>query len=117
MDAVAPPVDALFAGKDPQVRRTYDRILELLRAVGDVREDAKKTSVHLVRATGFAGVHPRKSALVLNIRLDRPVEDQRLLKAERVSANRYHNELKLGGPDDVDAQVDAWLREAYDLAR
>jgi hypothetical protein len=54
---------------------------------------------------------------VLNIRLDRPVEDQRLLKAERVSANRYHNELKLGGPDDVDAQVDAWLREAYDLAR
>ena len=71
----------------------------------------------LVRTTGFAGVHPRKSALVLNIRLDRPVEDQRLLKAERVSATRYHNELKLGGPDDVDAQVDAWLREAYDLAR
>ena len=57
-------------------------------------------------------------ALVLVARrLDRPVEDQRLLKAERVSANRYHNELKLGGPDDVDAQVDAWLREAYDLAR
>jgi hypothetical protein len=116
-DTPTPTVDALFAGKDPQVRRTYDRILEVLRAVGDVRADAKKASVHLVRSTGFAGVHPRTSALVLNSRLDRPLEDRRLLKAERVSANRYHNELKLEAPEDVDAEVEAWLRAAHDLAR
>ena len=110
-------VDALFAGKDPSVRRTYDRVLEVVRGVGDVRAEPKKTSVHLVRSSGFAGVHPRKSALVLNVRLDRAVVSERLLKAERVSANRYHNELKLAGPEDVDAQVEGWLRAAYELAR
>jgi hypothetical protein len=117
MEATVPTVDALFAGKDPSVRRTYDRILEVLRAVGEVREDAKKSSIHLVRATGSAGVHPRKSALVLNIRLDRPLQSDRLLKSERVSANRYHNELRLQAPEDVDAEIEAWLRAAYDLAR
>lgn len=65
---------------------------------------------------GSAGVHPRKAPLVLNIRLDRPVESRRLLEAERVSANRYHNELKLAAPEDVDAEVEGWLRAAYDLA-
>ena len=66
---------------------------------------------------GFAGVHPRNTALVLNVRMDRPVESPRLLKAERVSANRYHNGLKLEAPEDVDAGVEAWLRAAYGLAR
>jgi hypothetical protein len=117
MDTSAPTVDALFAGKDPVVRRTYDRLLDVLRAVGEIREEPKKSSIHLARSSGFAGVHPRRSALVLNIRLDHPVESDRLLKSERVSANRYHNELKLTAPEDVDLQIESWLRAAYDLAR
>jgi hypothetical protein len=116
MEPSAPTVDALFAGKDPTVRRTYARILEVLRAIGDVREDPKKTSIHLVRSSGFAGVHPRKSSLVLNVRLDHAVASERLLKAERVSTTRYHNELKLATPEDVDAQVEGWLCAAYELA-
>jgi hypothetical protein len=112
----APAVDALCAGTDPAVRRTYARILEALRVLGEVREEPKKTSIHLIRSSGFAGVHPRKSALVLNIRLDRALDGGRLLKTERVSKNRYHNEFRLAGPEDVDDRLAGWLREAYELA-
>jgi hypothetical protein len=109
-------VEQLFAGKDPVVPAIYGRIAEAVRALGPFEEQAKKTSIHLARGTGFAGIHPRKSALVLNLRLDRALEGARIAKSEQVSKNRYHNEVKLTSPDDVDAELTAWLREAYDLS-
>jgi len=59
---------ALFAGGNPAVQATYERLLEALREIGPFREEPKKTSIHLVRTTGFAGVHPRKHWLILNLR-------------------------------------------------
>jgi len=108
-------IDALFAGKDAAVRATYDRLLEVLRTFGSLREDPKKTSIHLVNTSGFAGVHPRKSFLYLNVRMARPLQGERIAKSEQVSKNRYHNEVKLTCPDDVDAELVGWLKEAYDL--
>lgn len=108
-------VAALFAGSDSAVQTTYERILAVLAAIGPFRAEAKKTSIHLVRATGFAGVHPRKCALILNLRLAEPIQSARGVKTEQVSKNRYHNELKLERPEDVDAEVAVWLCEAYAL--
>ena len=44
------------------------RLLEVLRTLGPFKEEPKKTSIHLVNTSGFAGVHPRKSFLYLNVR-------------------------------------------------
>ena len=107
---------SLFAGKDPLVSAIYERVLDELRGIGPFEEQPKKTSIHLARTTGFAGVHPRKSTLVLNLRLDRALAGPRILKAEKVSRNRYHNEVRLASPDEVDAELAAWLREAYELS-
>ena len=109
-------LDTLFSGKDATVRATYERLLEVLRTFGPFQEEPKKTSVHLVRITGFAGVHPRKSFLYLNLRLDRPLQGQRIAKSEQVSKNRYHNEVKVASPDEVDAELVDWLKDAYALA-
>jgi hypothetical protein len=109
-------VAALFAGRDAVVPAIYDRILEALHRLGPFDQQPKKTSIHLVRSTGFAGIHPRKSALILNLRLDRALGGPRVFKSEQVSRNRYHNELKLTSPDDIDAELTNWLREAYHLS-
>jgi hypothetical protein len=61
---------ALFAGKDEVVQVIYTRLLEVLSRLGPFQEEPEKTSIHLVRNTGFAGVHPRKSYLYLNLRTD-----------------------------------------------
>ncbi|MBK9713984.1 MAG: hypothetical protein IPO81_22180 [Kouleothrix sp.] len=108
-------VAALFAGGDPDVRAAYERLLEALRAIGPFAEQPKQTSIHLARATGFAGVHPRKRSLTLNLRTDSPIASPRLARVERVSKNRYHNEIKLNHPDQVDAELVGWLRAAYAL--
>ena len=109
-------LDALLAGKDTMVRAIYGRLLEVLRALGPFKEEPKKTSIHLVNTSGFAGVHPRKSFLYLNVRMDRPLQGERIAKSEQVSKNRYHNEVKITSPDEVDAELAGWLKDAYALA-
>ncbi|MDP9371892.1 MAG: DUF5655 domain-containing protein [Chloroflexota bacterium] len=106
----------MFAGKDPAVRASYARWREALAALGPCREEPKQTSVHLARASGFAGVHPRKSALLLNLRTAGPIDSPRVVKREQVSKNRWHNEVRLASATEVDAELLAWLREAYVLA-
>ena len=107
---------SLFAKSEPSVEKTYAAILKAVSKFGDVRAEEKRTSIHLCAKTGFAGVHPRKSAVLLNIRSAAPIKSKRIRKVERVSANRFHNEMLLETPKDVDAEVIGWLQSAYALS-
>jgi Domain of unknown function (DUF5655) len=108
-------VDSLFTGKDPVVRQIYDRIVHELEGIGPFAEEPRKTSIHLVHTVAFAGIHPRKSALILSLRTDRPVDNPRVVRSEQVSANRWHIEFKLTDPSDVDEEVRTCLAEAVAL--
>jgi hypothetical protein len=107
--------DALFVGKDDVVRSIYHRLLEVLRTIMSFEEEAKKTSIHLVHTVAFAGVHPRKNYLILNLRTDAPIESPRISKTEQVSKNRFHNELKIASTNEIDEELLGWLKEAYSL--
>ena len=109
-------VDGLFVGKEPIVRDIYARLLEALGSFGPYREEPKKTSIHLARASGFAGVHPRKGFLYLNLRTDHAIDSPRVVKREQVSRSRWHNEVRVSSPDEVDDELRGWLRAAYDLS-
>ena len=101
---------------DPNARVIYDAILAATSKFGDVTAEEKKTSVHLVAKTAFAGVHPRKGAVLLNIRSDTPIKSARIRKLEQVSAKRFHNEMLINTPAGVDREVIAWLKSAYALS-
>jgi hypothetical protein len=109
-------VEDHFAGKSPAVRAVYDRLLAVLREIGPVEEDPKKTSIHLVRSSALAGVEVRKDYILLNIKSDHPLESPRIPKSERLSAKRFHQKVRLSSPQEVDAELKGWLRDAYDLS-
>ena len=108
--------DALFLSKEPSVRETYRRLLDAFAAFGPFREEAKQTSIHLATKSAFAGVHPQKRKLLLNLRTAQPISSPRVRKAEQVSRNRVHNEILLSSPGEVDSELLVWLEEAYRLA-
>ena len=54
-------IESVFEGKDPTLRATFDYLLQQLQHFGAVKVAPKKTSIHLEKNSGFAGVHPRKS--------------------------------------------------------
>ena len=105
-----------FVKSADSVRATYEALLTASRSLGPVREEPKKTSIHLVRSTAFAGVATRKDTLILTLKAEAQVKHHRVLRAQQASANRWHIELRLAHPDDVDAQVRFWLAQAYALA-
>ena len=109
-------VKSHFDGKDASVHATYDRLLKNARQFGPVIEEPKKTSIHLVNRTAFAGVATRKSAIVLTIKSDRKLSNPRIHKSERTSANRFHHEVKLTSPAEVDTELVKWLKDAYELS-
>ena len=105
-----------FEDKDKVVREIYDRLLSKVEQCGPVIEDPKKTSIHLVNRTAFAGVATRKAAINLTIKGDCRLSSPRIHKTEQVSARRFHHEVKLTSPAEVDAELVGWLKNAYALS-
>jgi hypothetical protein len=105
-----------FLGKAPVVQAIYDRLLVETRKFGPVIEEPKKTSIHLVNKTAFAGVATRKTYLLLNIKSASPFSSPRFARSEKLSSKRYHQELKLSEPSELDVELLGWLKQAYELS-
>lgn len=106
----------VFAKSEPVAREVYAAIIAAVSKFGPVEAEEKKTSIHLVAGSGFAGVHPRKAAVLLNIRSATEIKHPRIRKVEQVSKSRFHNEMIVASPEEVDSEVVGWLREAYQLS-
>ena len=100
----------------PAQRAIYKQLLAAAAAIGPFREDPKKTSIHLTRKSAFAGVATRKNALQLTIKSATDLRSPRIVKREQASANRWHLEIRLDDPKQVDRQLIAWLAGAMELA-
>ena len=106
-----------FAKASPSVRSTYDAILVAARSFGSVVEDPKKTSIHLVREKAFAGVAVRQQFLTLTLKATYAIKSRRVRRAEQASANRWHLEIPLASPQEVDRELRDWLHAAYELGK
>jgi uncharacterized protein DUF5655 len=100
----------------PAQRAIYDKLLRAAAAIGPFREDPKKTSIHLTRKTAFAGVATRKGALQLTLKSATDIASPRVVRREQASANRWHLEIRLDDPRQVDRELTAWLADAMRLA-
>jgi hypothetical protein len=109
-------VESHFAKSDPEVRATYQRLLKAACAFGPVLEEPKKTSIHLVSQTAFAGVATRRSSLILTLKSAKDIRNPRIKSREQASVHRWHVEIRLEKPADVDRQLTKWLNAAYELA-
>jgi hypothetical protein len=109
-------VEQHFAKRDPGAQSTYAALLKAAEGLGPVRQDAKKTSIHLVRRTAFAGVTTRRSCLVLTLKSPSDIKSPRILKHEQASAGRWYLEVRLESPDQVDGEIRNWLRKGYEIS-
>lgn len=111
------PLAAHFDGRAPIVREIYDRLVETAEQFGPVKQEPKKTSIHLARRTAFAGVATRRDGVILTIKSATDIRSPRIGRRERASANRWHLEVKLTDPKQVDTQVAAWLARAIEISQ
>jgi hypothetical protein len=105
-----------FANKDASVKAIYDAILRTAESWGPVTEEAKKTSIHLIRKTAFAGVATRKSSLILTIKSETDLKSRRIAKRQQTSRSRWYLDLKLESPEAIDPELTGWLKSSYELS-
>lgn len=105
-----------FENRSPNVKATYDAVLASARTFGAVVEEPKKTSIHLVHRTAFAGVATRRDSLILTVKSETDIASDRVLKREQASRNRWHLEIRLSDPREVDTELKDWLRRSFELS-
>jgi hypothetical protein len=107
--------DNALAAASPEAALLYQRLRAALQPFGPFQEEVKKTSVHLVRKSAFVGVHFRRNHIQLTIKATGPIDSPRIVQTEQVSKNRWHCEVKVTSEADVDRELLAWAKTAYEL--
>jgi hypothetical protein len=72
-----------------------------------------QVGVFLKRGRKLAEVRPMARSLSLELVLPRLLDDPRIMRTIRVSAQRYVHVIRLTSVDDLDDQLREWLTEAY----
>jgi len=104
-------VDAMYAGSKAPLRPLHDRVIELVRGFGpDVELAPKQAYVSLRRSKQFGTVGPGPGGrLEIGLNLKGEEAGGRLELASGMCTHR----VRLASPEEIDADVTGWLREAY----
>ena len=98
-----------------EVRNLFKALKVEFTKFGKFEVEEKNTSFHITHNGAFAGIHPRKSYLILNIVSSSPIKSHRVAHLEQVSKSRFHNEIKIEKESDIDDELLGWLHQAYEL--
>jgi hypothetical protein len=103
-----------FAGKPPQLKALYSAFLAFVRMVGPVTVNVNKTRISFQGRVRFAGVAgTRKNALVCSFWLKRRIHSLRFSRVETIPPHNYVYHFHLTHADELDLEVERWIREAY----
>lgn len=108
-------LDGLYTGPKAALRPIHDKLMVALRKFGDFEEAPKKTYVSYRRKKQFAMIGPATNTRVevgLNMKGLDPTD-----RLEQLPAGQMCNyKVKLTDPKEVDAQLIAWIKTAYESA-
>ena len=107
----------MFAGPKAGLKPIHDRLVAIVEGLGgDVELAPKKGYVSVRRAKQFAILQPStKDRFDLGLNL-KDVEPSGRLEASGSFNAMVSHRIRLGSADEVDFEVEKWLREAYGRA-
>jgi len=113
--AEADPLDAIYAGPKAHLRPLHEAVIAAINGFGPYEIAPKKANVSLRRKKQFATLGPAtKDLLELGLNARQLPEHARLKVIPPGGMCQYST--RLGRPEDIDADLLAWLRAAFDAA-
>jgi hypothetical protein len=113
-------VDGFFAGH-PESRLIFDRVWAQASLLGPVVPRVTKSQVAFVRDKPFAWawmpamyLHRNAAPLVLALSFRERRPWTRWKEIYEAAPGRFTHHLELWSPEDVDGEVQGWLREAWE---
>ncbi len=109
------PLESHFAGKE-LAQEIFNYLLSEIEAnIGKCKVISLPCCVHLFGRYDFLAALPKKDRLEIRFGLTRALKGKRVKIAVPTTQTLYKNCLDLHSKDDVDAELLAWLSEAYNL--
>jgi hypothetical protein len=111
-------INAQYAGAKARLRPLFEQVMAALSNFGgDVEVAPRKAYVSLRRRRAFAILQPSTATRIdIGINLPRTAPTERLEVAGSFNPHVSHR-VRVMIASDVDAELLAWLRKAYDAAR
>ena len=110
-------IDRHFAGSAPEIRATFDLIVEVVKTFGPVTVLPEKTRIALHTRMSFAAFQPRRRWLDGHLVLARKVDSSRFVRVEIFSPRNVLHAFKLATPAEIDREFRGWLLEAYSVGQ
>ena len=115
-------LDAFFDGR-PRARELFEAARSVIESIGPSRMRVTKSQVAFARRRQFARawvpdryLKGKTAPLVLSISLRRQDESSRWKEVVEPARGRWMHHLEVRNVDELDDEVSAWLREAYEEA-
>ena len=106
-----------LAGKTPQAIALFREFAKLVKRCGPVRTLPEKTRVAFQVRMSFAAVSLRRDRLIGHVVLARRLENPRFTKIEYISPRNHVHSFCFHSREEMDREVLAWLREAYQVGQ
>jgi hypothetical protein len=114
--------EIFFAGK-PLAYRLFAHVVRMLELIGPVTLRVSRSQIAFRRRRGFAWVwmpdrylRSPTAPLVLSIALPWHDRSPRWKQVAEPAPGRFMHHLELYDPEELDGEIDAWLRQAWDAA-
>jgi Domain of unknown function (DUF5655)/Domain of unknown function (DUF4287) len=113
--AAGDPLDAIYAGPKAALRPIHDKLMKAIAKLGDFEIAPKKANVSLRRKKQFALLGPATNTrFEVGLNMKGVPGTERLLEQPPGGMCQY--KVKLTSADEVDAELIAWIKQAYDAA-
>ena len=108
-------IDRQYSGAKAALRPIYERVAEVIASFEDVEVGPRGTYVSFGRPKQFALVQPSTQTRVdVGLRLPGAAATERFVDAGSFGSGNITHKVALAAPGDVDAELEGWLRDAYD---
>jgi uncharacterized protein DUF5655 len=107
-------VEGFLDGRGERARALFERFEGLIAACGPYEVAPAKTRVAFMARVRFAGVSAISDrGMTIAFGLPRPVRHPRIRKIEDYGGGWYGHWMRIRSPEELDAELLAWLRESY----
>lgn len=106
-------LERLFTGSPPEVRALFERFRSMVEACGPVALVPYRDRVGFMVRVRFAGAVPRSGWLDVGFWLPRRVDSPRFRRVETIHPQAHVHTIRVFAPQQLDAELAGWIREAY----
>jgi hypothetical protein len=111
------PFHRHFEGKENAKPLYKDLTEKMKKKVGPFRVDSVHCCIHFVTSFTFAAVYIMKDKIRVSFASNHKLKSRRIMRSEYISANRYTNCVDVKDKREIDIELLAWIKEAYNIRK